>query len=86
MSEREESMNVWLIIGASLVFAGLVGFKACADDMPHWVLKGILAVETRSYLADGQVVYVNQRTVRGIEATNPKPSTLSTNPIQRTAP
>ena len=35
---------------------------AATEDMPGWVLPGILHVETRSYYAeDGHIVYVNQQ-------------------------
>lgn len=59
MSPRENAL--WLILGA-LAFLGGLFAAAHADVMPPWVITGILAVETRSYLADGQVVYVDQRT------------------------
>lgn len=41
----------------------LLGVLHAADDMPFWVLPGILATETHSYYrTDGSICYVDRRT------------------------
>lgn len=45
----------------SFAFALAVLSAPAEEGMPSWVLPGILAVESRSRYADGEIVYVDRR-------------------------
>jgi hypothetical protein len=50
------------ILTSVAVLLAICELKACSSECPDWCVRGIMAVETSSYLkADGSIQYVNQR-------------------------
>jgi hypothetical protein len=45
----------------------LLASAAYAVEVPPWIVKGILYTETRSYIKNGQIVYVDTRVGRHVE-------------------
>lgn len=70
-------LNVFL----ALLLLAIVALRNCAsgaDEVPPWVMRGLLHVETSSYYDGGRIVYVNQRRGRAGEvgAFQATPATL----------
>ena len=70
-------LNVFLAL-LLLVIVTLRNCASGADDVPPWVMRGMLHVETSSYYDGGRIVYVNQRRGRAGEvgAFQATPATL----------